>query len=44
MDFIFMDIPDTEQKDTGRKAKKLEGTKKELREVLNLKDNDEWLE
>lgn len=39
-----MDIPDTEQKDTGPKAKKVESTKKELQEVLNLQDNDEWLE
>jgi hypothetical protein len=39
-----MDITDTEQKDTGPKANKLESTKRELQEVLNLKDNDEWLE
>ncbi|GIK04803.1 hypothetical protein Aspvir_008898 [Aspergillus viridinutans] len=38
-DFNFMDIPDTEQKDTGPKAKKVESTKKELQEVLNLEDN-----
>ncbi|RLL98129.1 hypothetical protein CFD26_106248 [Aspergillus turcosus] len=43
-DFNFADIPDTEQTDAGPKAKKIQSTKKELQEALNLEDNDDWLE
>jgi hypothetical protein len=43
-DFNFADIPDTEPKDAGPKAKKIESTKKELQQVLNLEDNNDWLE
>lgn len=42
-DFNSMDIPDTTQRDADPKAKKVESTKKELQDVLNLEDNDEWL-
>jgi hypothetical protein len=42
--FDFSDIPDTEQKDTGPKEKKVQSTKTELQEALNLQDDHEWIE
>jgi hypothetical protein len=40
----FSDLPDTEQKDTGPKERKVQSIKRELQEALKLQDDHEWIE